>query len=130
MIKVITYGTFDLFHIGHWNLLNRAKNEGNYLIVAISSDEFNLRKEKKSHMTFQERCSVVKSLSFVDKVIVEDSWKQKESDIKEYGVNTFVMGDDWKGEFDYLREHCQVKYLSRTSNISSSILKKLFNHEK
>ncbi|CAC9489499.1 adenylyltransferase/cytidyltransferase family protein [thiotrophic endosymbiont of Bathymodiolus puteoserpentis (Logatchev)] len=130
MIKVITYGTFDLFHIGHWNLLNRAKNEGNYLIVAISSDEFNLRKGKKSQMEFQERCKVVKSLSFVDKVIVENSWKQKESDIKKYGVNVFVMGDDWQGRFDDLKKYCQVKYLPRTSNISSSILKKLFNHEK
>jgi glycerol-3-phosphate cytidylyltransferase len=130
MIKVITYGTFDLFHIGHWNLLNRAKNEGGYLIVAISSDEFNLRKGKKSQMTFQERCRVVKSLSFVDEVIAEDSWKQKENDIKKYGVNMFVMGDDWQGKFDDLTEHCQVKYLPRTNNISSSILKKLFNHEK
>jgi glycerol-3-phosphate cytidylyltransferase len=119
-----------LFHIGHWNLLNRAKNEGGYLIVAISSDEFNLRKGKKSQMTFQERCRVVKSLSFVDEVIAEDSWKQKENDIKKYGVNMFVMGDDWQGKFDDLTEHCQVKYLPRTNNISSSILKKLFNHEK
>ena len=130
MTKVITYGTFDLFHIGHWNLLNRAKNEGNYLIVAISSDEFNLQKGKKSHMTFQERCAVIKSLSFVDEVITEDSWKQKEGDIKKYDVDMFIMGGDWKGKFDFLKECCQVKYLPRTSNISSSILKKLFNHEK
>ncbi|MBA5248023.1 MAG: glycerol-3-phosphate cytidylyltransferase [Gammaproteobacteria bacterium] len=130
MIKVITYGTFDLFHIGHWNLLNRAKNEGDYLIVAISSDEFNLQKGKKSHMAFQARYEVIKSLRFVNEVIIENNWDQKESDIKEYDIDVFVMGDDWQEEFDYLKKYCKVKYLSRTSNISSSILKKLFDREK
>jgi len=124
MKRVITYGTFDMFHIGHLNLLKRAKAEGDYLIVAVSSDEFNLVKGKKSIISFDERKAIVESIKYVDEVIKEDDWNQKQIDIKKYNIDTFVMGDDWRYKFDFLKEFCNVIYLDRTKNISTTKLKK------
>lgn len=124
MKKVITYGTFDLFHIGHLNLLKRAKEQGDYLIVAVSSDEFNSIKGKKCTISDKERMAIVKAIRYVDEVILENSWEQKVNDIRKYDVDIFVMGDDWKGKFDFLREHCKVVYLPRTNNISTTQIKK------
>lgn len=121
--KVITYGTFDLLHIGHINILRRAKELGDYLIVAISSDEFNKKKGKKAYYSLGERKEIVKSIKYVDKVIVENEWEQKIHDIKKYEIDVFVIGDDWEGKFDYLKEYCEVVYLPRTEGISTSQIK-------
>ena len=110
MKTVITYGTFDLFHIGHLNLLRRAKDLGDYLIVAVSTDRFNWVEKHKA-------------IKYVDKVIPEDSWDQKIKDVQKYDVDVLVMGDDWKGKFDFLKDYCEVVYLPRTEGISSSSLK-------
>ena len=124
MVKVITYGTFDLLHYGHINLLKRAKELGDYLVVALSTDEFNMRKKnKKCYFTYQQRKQLLEAIRYVDLVIPEENWEQKMSDVKEYRINKFVIGDDWKGKFDYLREACEVIYLSRTPEISTSIIK-------
>ncbi len=123
MKKVITYGTFDLFHIGHWNLLKRAKNQGDYLIVAISTDKFNTDKGKTSSMNFSERKEVVQSISFVDEVITEDDWDQKISDVKLHNIDVFVIGDDWENKFDFLKKYCKVTYLKRTKGISTTLIK-------
>lgn len=123
IIKVITYGTFDLLHIGHINLLRRAKEFGDYLIVGLSSDEFNLLKGKKAFFDFNERKKILESIKYVDNVIIENSWEQKILDIKKYNVDIFVMGDDWSGKFDYLKEYCKVIYLPRTKNISTTFIK-------
>lgn len=123
IIKVITYGTFDLLHIGHINLLRRAKELGDYLIVGLSSDEFNLLKGKKAFFDFNERKKILESIKYVDNVIVENSWEQKILDIKKYNVDILVMGDDWLGKFDYLKEYCKVIYLPRTKNISTTFIK-------
>ncbi len=125
MKKVITYGTFDLLHYGHINLLKRAKKLGDYLIVAISTDEFNLnKKNKKCYFTYEQRKSLVESIRYVDLVIPETNWEQKRSDMHEYHINTFVIGDDWKGKFDYLmNEGVDVVYLSRTPEISTTKIK-------
>lgn len=123
MKKVITYGTFDLFHIGHWNLLKRAKNQGDYLIVAISTDKFNTDKGKTSSMNFSERKEVVQSISFVDEVIAEDDWDQKISDVKLHNIDIFVIGDDWESKFDFLKKYCKVIYLKRTKGISTTLIK-------
>lgn len=124
MKKVITYGTFDLLHYGHVNLLQRAKALGDYLIVAVSTDEFNWNmKEKHSYFSYEERKRLVESVRYVDLVIPEKSWEQKVEDIKEYKVDTFVIGDDWKGKFDFLKEYCEVIYLPRTPEISTTQIK-------
>ena len=123
IIKVITYGTFDLLHIGHINLLRRAKELGDYLIVGLSSDEFNLLKGKKAFFDFNERKKILESIKYVDNVIVENSWEQKILDIKKYNADILVMGDDWLGKFDYLKEYCKVIYLPRTKNISTTFIK-------
>ena len=104
---VITYGTFDLFHVGHLKLLKRAANLGDKLIVAISTDNFNLLKGKKTIISFNQRCELVKNIKCVDKVIPEENWEQKIQDIKKYNVDVFVMGNDWKGKFDYLKNYCE-----------------------
>jgi glycerol-3-phosphate cytidylyltransferase len=122
--KVITYGTFDLLHWGHINLLKRAKDLGDYLIVAISSDEFNALKNKKSYHSFDNRKMILESIRYVDEVIAEENWEQKVTDVYKHNVDTFVMGDDWKGEFDFLKEHCEVVYLPRTVGISTTKIKK------
>ena len=129
MKKVITYGTFDLLHIGHINLLRRAKEFGDYLIVGLSSDEFNLLKGKKAFFDFNERKKILESIKYVDNVIVENSWEQKILDIKKYNADILVMGDDWLGKFDYLKEYCKVIYLPRTKNISTTFIKNKLGNE-
>lgn len=126
MKRVITYGTFDLLHYGHINLLKRAKALGDYLIVAISTDEFNWNeKHKKTYFTYEQRKQLLEALRYVDLVIPEVNWQQKKSDMHEYHINTFVMGDDWKGKFDFLKdEGVEVVYLPRTPEISTSQIKK------
>ena len=126
MKRVITYGTFDLLHYGHINLLRRAKALGDYLIVAVSSDEFNWNeKRKKCYFTYEQRKTLVEAVRYVDLVIPENSWEQKRSDIHEYHIDTFIMGDDWKGKFDFLKEEgVEVVYLPRTPEVSSSQIKK------
>lgn len=124
MKKVITYGTFDLFHIGHLNILKRAKALGDYLIVAISTDEFNHIKGKKCAIPDYERMAIVEAIKYVDEVIPENSWDQKPLDIKEHNIDIFVMGDDWKGKFDDLSQYCEVVYLPRTEGISTTKIKK------
>ena len=123
MKKVITYGTFDLLHWGHIKILKRAKEMGDYLIVAISTDEFNRLKHKQSYHNFENRKMILEAIRYVDEVIPENSWDQKVEDVKKHDVDLFVMGDDWKGEFDFLKEHCEVVYLSRTEGISTSQIK-------
>lgn len=124
MKKVITYGTFDLLHYGHINLLRRAKELGDYLIVVLSTDEFNwIFKNKKSYFSYEKRKVLLEAIRYVDLVIPENNWEQKISDIKEFKIDIFVMGDDWKGKFDYLREFCEVKYISRTPEISTTQIK-------
>ena len=124
MKRVITYGTFDLLHYGHINLLRRAKEYGDYLIVALSTDEFNWNeKHKTCYFKYEQRKQLLEAVRYVDLVIPEQNWEQKISDIKEYHVNTFIMGDDWKGKFDYLQEYCDVVYLPRTPEISSTQIK-------
>ena len=125
MKRGITYGTFDLLHYGHVNLLKRAKEYGDYLIVAISTDEFNWNsKNKKCYFSYEQRKNLVESIRYVDLVIPEKNWEQKISDVKEYHVDTFVIGDDWKGKFDFLKEYCEVVYLPRTPEISTTQIKK------
>lgn len=124
MKKVITYGTFDLFHIGHLNILKRAKELGDYLIVAVSSDSFNAIKGKKCAIPDYERMAIVEAIKYVDEVIPENSWEQKIEDIKSHNVDVFDMGDDWKGKFDFLSEYCEVVYLPRTDGISTTKIKK------
>lgn len=121
--RVITYGTFDLFHIGHLKLLQRIKDLGDELIVAVSTDEFNNVKGKKTIIPYEQRAEIVRNIKCVDKVIPEHSWEQKITDIKKYNIDTFVMGDDWEGKFDFLKEYCEVVYLKRTEGISSTQLK-------
>ncbi len=128
MKTVITYGTFDLFHIGHLRLLQRAKSLGDRLIVAVSTDDFNSIKGKKSIIPFEQRAEIVSNVKCVDLVIPETSWEQKLEDIKKYRVDIFVMGDDWKGKFDNLKEYCQVIYLPRTEGISSSQIRETLSH--
>jgi glycerol-3-phosphate cytidylyltransferase len=123
MKKVITYGTFDLLHWGHINLLKRAKELGDHLTVAISSDEFNALKNKKSYHSFDNRKMILESIRYVDEVIAEDNWEQKISDVVNKDIDVFVMGDDWKGKFDFLKEYCEVVYLPRTIGISTSKIK-------
>jgi glycerol-3-phosphate cytidylyltransferase len=121
---VLTYGTFDMFHIGHLNLLQRLKSLGDKLIVAVSTDEFNTIKGKKTIIPYDQRASIVGAIKYVDMVIAENNWEQKIDDIKKYNVSIFAMGNDWDGKFDFLQEHCEVIYLPRTEDISSTDLKK------
>lgn len=129
MKRILTYGTFDLLHYGHINLLERAKGLGDYLIVALSTDEFNsIEKNKKTYFTFEQRKKLLEALRCVDLVISEENWEQKKTDVHLYQVDTFVIGDDWEGEFDFLEdEGVEVVYLSRTPEISSSKIKKDLN---
>lgn len=120
---VITYGTFDFLHIGHINILRRAKELGDRLIVGLSTDEFNQTKHKQSFSSYEERKTILESIRYVDAVIPERCWEQKAQDILKNRVDVFVMGDDWKGEFDFLKEHCEVVYLARTKRISSTKIK-------
>ena len=124
MKKVLTYGTFDLLHWGHINLLKRAKDLGDYLIVAISTDEFNEIKSKKAYHSYENRKVILEAIRYVDEVIPEEHWEQKVDDVKNNDVDIFVMGDDWEGKFDFLKEHCEVVYLPRTAGISTTKIKK------
>lgn len=124
MKRVITYGTFDLLHYGHINLLRRAKQLGDYLIVALSTDEFNTNKKNKvCYFSYEERKKLLESIRYVDLVIPEETWEQKRTDIPLYHVDTMVMGDDWEGKFDYLSDLCEVVYLPRTKEISTTKIK-------
>ena len=125
---VITYGTFDMFHIGHLKLLQRLKVLGDTLIVAVSTDEFNQLKGKKTLIPFSQRKEIVENIKCVDKVIAETDWDQKIKDVQEYNVDIFAIGDDWVGKFDDLKEYCEVIYLPRTENISTTFLKKSFSN--
>lgn len=127
MKRVLTYGTFDTLHFGHIRLLQRAKKLGDYLIVGLSSDNFNEIKNKKAYHSWEERKFFLESLRFVDLVIPEDNWDQKINDVKLYHADVFTMGDDWKGKFDFLKDHCDVVYLPRTQSISSTEIRKILN---
>lgn len=129
MKTVLTYGTYDLLHIGHIKLLKRAAALGDKLIVGLSTDEFNLGKNKKSVFSFVERKEILESIKYVDKVIPENSWDQKQTDITENSVDIFVMGDDWTGKFDGLKSLCEVVYLPRTAEISTTYLKNKLIYE-
>ena len=126
MKRIITYGTFDLLHYGHINLLKRAKALGDYLIVCLSTDEFNwIEKQKKCYFTYDQRKNLLESIRYVDLVIPEISWVQKITDIHNYHINTFVIGDDWTGKFDFLiNEGVNIVYLPRTPGISTTQIKK------
>jgi len=123
MKKVITYGTFDLLHWGHINILRRAKEMGDYLVVAISTDEFNRLKHKEAYHNYENRKMILEAIRYVDEVIPENDWEQKIQDVQNHGIDLFVMGDDWEGEFDFLKDYCEVVYLSRTEGISTSQIK-------
>ncbi|AVP35711.1 glycerol-3-phosphate cytidylyltransferase [Staphylococcus felis] len=124
MKRVITYGTYDLLHYGHIELLRRAREMGDYLVVALSSDEFNQIKNKKSYYNFEQRKMMLESIRYVDLVIPENDWGQKERDVEKYEIDTFVMGHDWEGEFDFLKDKCEVIYLKRTEGISTTQIKR------
>lgn len=125
MKRVITYGTFDLLHYGHINLLKLAKSLGDYLIVGLSTDEFNLlEKNKKCYFDYEKRKSLIESIRYVDLVIPESSWNQKVKDITLFEVDLFVIGDDWSGKFDFLNDQCEVIYLPRTPEVSTTQIKK------
>lgn len=126
MKRILTYGTFDLLHYGHIRLLKRAKELGDYLIVAVSTDEFNAIKNKKAYHDYETRKKMLEAVRYVDLVIPEENWEQKINDVKEYNVDVVVMGSDWAGsdKFDYLKEYCEVVYLDRTEGISTTKIKK------
>lgn len=131
MKKVITYGTFDLLHYGHINLLRRAKELGDYLIVALSTDEFNWNeKQKKCFFNYEQRKKLLEAIRYVDLVIPEENWAQKISDVQEFRVDTFVIGNDWEGKFDFLRDYCEVVYLPRTPEISTTQIKQELREKK
>lgn len=121
---VITYGTFDMFHIGHLRLLRRLKEMGDELVVAVSTDEFNAIKGKKTLIPYDQRSAIVEAIDCVDRVIPEHSWDQKTGDIAEHQVDVFAIGEDWRGKFDFLSEYCEVVYMTRTRNISTTSLKR------
>ncbi len=125
MRRIITYGTFDMLHYGHVRLLQRAKALGDYLIVALSTDEFNWNeKHKKCYFSYEERKAILESIRFVDLVIPERNWEQKITDVQEYNVDVFVIGDDWTGQFDFLKKNnVEVVYLPRTQGISTTQIK-------
>ncbi len=125
MKRVLTYGTFDLLHYGHINILKRAKELGDYLIVALSTDEFNAVKGKKAYHTYETRKKMLEAIRYVDLVIPENNWEQKLDDVKDYHVDVVVMGSDWAGsdKFDYLKEYCDVVYLDRTPGVSTTQIK-------
>jgi glycerol-3-phosphate cytidylyltransferase len=121
--RIITYGSFDLLHYGHINLLRRAKVLGDYLIVGLATNEFNIIKGKEAFFSYEERKLLLEAIRYVDLVIPSERWEQREGDIKKYKVDLFVMGDDWVGNFDYLKSCCEVVYLPRTPEISTTTIK-------
>jgi glycerol-3-phosphate cytidylyltransferase len=120
---ILTYGTFDLFHIGHLRILERARALGDRLVVGVSTDAFNAKKGKKSVIPFEHRRDIVAALRCVDLVIPEEDWEQKVDDIRRHAVQVFAMGDDWQGRFDFLSVHCDVRYLARTPEISTTVIR-------
>lgn len=124
MKKVITYGTFDILHSGHINLLRRAKKLGDYLIVGVSTDEFNFDKGKNVYYSYEQRKAILEAVRYVDQVIPEYSWNQKKDDIKKHKIDLLVMGDHWEGMFNDLKDLCEVVYLPRTIGISTTKIKK------
>ena len=128
MTTVLTYGTFDLFHVGHLRLLQRLKDLGDRLVVGVSTDAFNSIKQKKTYVPFTERLEIVGALRYVDAVFPEENWDQKVRDIQQYQADIFAMGDDWAGKFDYLRIYAQVCYLPRTPGISTTQIKDDLKH--
>lgn len=125
MRRILTYGTFDLLHYGHIRLLKRAKELGDYLIVAVSTDEFNAIKNKKSYHNYETRKKMLEAIRYVDLVIPEENWEQKKDDVINYHVDVVVMGSDWEGSdrFDYLKDYCEVTYLPRTKGVSTTKIK-------
>ena len=123
MIKVYTCGTFDTFHIGHVNILRRCRAHGDYLLVGVSTDEFNAMKGKKALYPFKHRLEIVRSLRFVDEARAENSWEEKRIIIQEHKIDKFIISDDWAGKFDGLKDLCEVIYLPRTPDISSSSIR-------
>ncbi|KRM94915.1 glycerol-3-phosphate cytidylyltransferase [Liquorilactobacillus aquaticus DSM 21051] len=123
MKRVITYGTFDLLHKGHVRLLKRAAALGDHLTVGVSTDEFNAIKGKKAYTSYEDRKYILEAIKYVDDVIPEENWDQKINDVIKYNIDLFVMGDDWKGKFDFLEDYCQVVYLPRTEGISTTKIK-------
>ncbi len=123
MKRILTYGTFDLLHRGHIELLRRAREMGDFLVVGLSTDGFNALKKKKSFYAYEERKLVLEAIRHVDLVIPEENWEQKAEDIRAHRIDTLVMGDDWQGKFDELRSICEVAYLPRTAGISTSMVK-------
>ena len=121
---IITYGTFDMFHIGHLKLLQRLAELGDKLVVAVSTDEFNKKKGKNVLIPYEQRAEIIQNIQCVDIVIPEVCWEQKIKDIKKYDIDIFAIGDDWEGKFDFLKQDCEVVYLKRTDNISTTKLKK------
>lgn len=130
MKKVITYGTYDLFHYGHLRMLKRAKALGDYLVVAVSTDEFNAVKGKQCTYPYAHRAKIVEAIRYVDEVIPETCWEQKTDDIRKHRIDVFVIGDDWKGQFDFLKTRCEVVYLSRTADISTTRIKNALKNGK
>lgn len=126
MRRVITYGTFDLLHYGHINLLRRAKEQGDYLVVALSTDEFNEKeKGKRTYFSYEQRKRMLEAIRYVDLVIPEENWEQKKTDVRDLHIDVFVIGDDWTGKFDFLKkEGVEVVYLPRTPEISTTQIKK------
>jgi len=124
MKRIVTYGTFDIIHSGHIRLLRRARELGDELYVGLSSDSFNLVKHKQSLLDFNNRKMILEAIRYVDFVFAEEDWEQKKEDIAKYAIDVFVMGDDWRGKFDFMEEYCDVVYLPRTPNISTTMLKK------
>ena len=125
MKRILTYGTFDLLHYGHIRILKRAKELGDYLVVALSTDEFNATKGKKAYHSYETRKKMLEAIRYVDLVIPENNCEQKIQDIKDYKIDVVVMGDDWAGsdKFDYLKEYCEVKFLERTPGVSTTQIK-------
>lgn len=125
MKRVLTYGTFDLLHYGHIEILRRAKALGDYLVVALSTDEFNESKGKIAYHSYETRKKMLEAIRYVDLVIPEDNWEQKLDDVKQYHIDTVVMGGDWAGsdKFDYLKDYCELVFLERTPNVSTTTIK-------
>ncbi len=135
MKRILTYGTFDLLHYGHIEILRRAKALGDYLVVALSTDEFNESKGKIAYHSYDTRKKMLEAIRYVDLVIPENNWEQKANDVTEYHIDTVVMGSDWAGsdKFDYLKDYCEVVFLERTPGVSTTMIKndlKLKNAEK
>ncbi len=126
MKRILTYGTFDLLHYGHIRLLQRARALGDYLVVALSTDEFNASKGKKAYHNYETRKKMLEAIRYVDLVIPEECWEQKISDVQKYDIDVVVMGSDWAGsdKFDYLKDYCEVVYLDRTEGISTTKIKR------